>query len=228
MDPNGRCKISDFGTATLLSQAVGQVEKLRWLDLITTSGIGDTVLALNTSATIIQSAVDGKGPVALGTGTLNIDPALSLDEGLRGPAVAGTVVYMAPEAFSGEFSSAVDVYALGLTIVHAMTNVIPWSHLGISHLYGLVFHLCEFKPQHPIPEDAPSCLADLIADCIHPTATNRATVLDLMASEFLSVIPDNPSCRLHSVSVMNLTDFGRDANGKGEVDEWLDIPMIEG
>ena len=41
--------------------------------------------------------------------------------------IAGTSGYMAPEQFMGECSPASDIYSLGMTAVHLLTGVPPWS-----------------------------------------------------------------------------------------------------
>ena len=51
-------------------------------------------------------------------------------QALGGHAASGTFGYMSPEQFSGELSPSTDLYALGATLIHLLSQVSPWELRG--------------------------------------------------------------------------------------------------
>uniref|UniRef100_A0A7S1NBY2 Protein kinase domain-containing protein n=1 Tax=Eutreptiella gymnastica TaxID=73025 RepID=A0A7S1NBY2_9EUGL len=219
LTPEGRCKISDFGTAALMSQT--PLQPVRWTELLlcpppppstapSFSGGG-----ASTSAIILNTGMlHAKDNTAIGEHT-----AFLRGQNADHVVVAGTAVYMAPEAFDGTLSPATDVFALGMSLIHCMTDTQPWSHLGITQILELVSYLHGCRPLHPIPEDLPGSLTDLIGRCVDPIPQQRPRVPDIMDHVFLCTLPKDPSIKIHPAPQPHQIDAT-------EEDE--DIPIIEG
>ena len=66
-------------------------------------------------------------------------------------AVAGTPVYMSPEAINGKFGVASDIWALGCSILELVTGKAPWHHKHFENSTQLLFHIvtCGSGPEIP-------------------------------------------------------------------------------
>ena len=91
-----------------------------------------------------------------------------------GAALSGTLGYLAPECFRGEYSIASDLFALGVTL-HALLRGAPEPAASRSH--DLARHLSEasrsLEQREPLPEGTPAELAKLIAKLTEPSAARR-------------------------------------------------------
>ncbi|KXZ43568.1 hypothetical protein GPECTOR_87g431 [Gonium pectorale] len=86
-------------------------------------------------------------------------------------AAAGDFAYMAPEQFSAAgqavyLTPQTDMWALGATLLHALTGTPPWQGLGFGQvgLYGRSPNL---------PPDVPSELGAILQRCLDPVSRTR-------------------------------------------------------
>lgn len=88
---------------------------------------------------------------------------LNLAPGAEQTKIAGTLAYMAPEAFSNRYDSAVDVYSVGLTVLQCLTGRMPYGELREGQLY-------KAKHDGDLPADLGLIVheeaRDFIAQCI--------------------------------------------------------------
>jgi serine/threonine-protein kinase len=107
------------------------------------------------------------------------DEALLTDLGLGirlgGSAeIGGTALYMAPEAFAGEFTCAGDVYSLAATLFHLLTGQPPFPASSLPELLDRV------RRQLPQPDPrctaVPEALEQLLRAGLHPEPARRPTL----------------------------------------------------
>jgi serine/threonine protein kinase len=94
--------------------------------------------------------------------------------------VAGTVVYMAPECLVGRSSFPSDMWSLGMTVLHCVTGVRPWSHVKTPQGHAplepqLIWHICQPENEHLLPADLEPWLSGLIRGCLIRDPTQRLT-----------------------------------------------------
>jgi serine/threonine protein kinase len=97
----------------------------------------------------------------------------------RGTSIAGTLNYMAPEAFEPQaFAEGIgkhtDVWALACVIVEMRTGQNPWADMQMQQISRAVFDQ-QRTPQ--VPEDAPA--AALLRQCFERRPTKRPTAAEL-------------------------------------------------
>ncbi|KAG6514675.1 hypothetical protein ZIOFF_025044 [Zingiber officinale] len=107
------------------------------------------------------------------------------------PSVAGTPMYMAPEAARGEEQGApADVWALGCTVVEMATGRPPWPDIAdpIAALHRAGF--TENVPECPgwLSPDA----RDFVANCLRRDARERWTAEQLLRHPFVSKTTCSP------------------------------------
>ena len=110
----------------------------------------------------------GTGCVKLADFGLAMLLAATTDDGvLRG--LTGSPAYMAPEQFTGQFTPASDVYALGVIAFELLTNDLPFA----GGAEQLAYHHLRTAPA--VPADLPAVWADLLPTMLAKDPANRPT-----------------------------------------------------
>eukprot|EP01006_Ploeotia_vitrea_P055604 TRINITY_DN68014_c5_g1_i2.p1 TRINITY_DN68014_c5_g1~~TRINITY_DN68014_c5_g1_i2.p1 ORF type:complete len:675 (-),score=7.92 TRINITY_DN68014_c5_g1_i2:40-2064(-) len=96
--------------------------------------------------------------------------------------VAGTLLYMAPEAGAGILTPASDIWSLGVTFLELLTGQLPWVDLVCGGLNAMQIF---FKVYHDgvtlqIPDEVPDGFRDLILACCTRDHKTRPTVHKLL------------------------------------------------
>jgi serine/threonine-protein kinase len=108
------------------------------------------------------------------------DEALLTDFGIAAllaskGGVAGTLPYMAPEAFAGQVSPALDVYSLAVTLYQLVTGSVPFAGPDTSAYLDRVSpiptHSADRSPRPWNASSAPSCRPIRYADPGFATST---------------------------------------------------------
>jgi TonB family protein len=117
------------------------------------------------------------------TNILVVDDQLKLASDTLRPAgsfaacIGQPSAYDPPEASDGNFSTAGDIWSLGITVVEALTQHPPaWSDKGFDVL--------------SLPVDFPPMFAGIVRRCLNRNPVNRPTVADLQAP--LKPVPPAP------------------------------------
>jgi mitogen-activated protein kinase kinase kinase len=116
--------------------------------------------------------------------------------------LAGTPMYLSPEAVRGSTTAASDVWALGCTALELFTGRQPWAHLAseidMSTAMPLLFRLgtapppatlSDFSHAPPLPtvgDDVTSAFVDFLRCCFAYDATLRPTAEALLRHPFVS------------------------------------------
>ena len=103
----------------------------------------------------------------------------------------GTNAFMAPEIFtSGAYSSAVDIWGLGICVVEMLTGAPPLRNTHKTfpqfqaHYEKLQKQRCQSLPLPHLPVVTPEC-ADFIALCLHMRPEARPTCAKLMTHSWM-------------------------------------------
>lgn len=90
--------------------------------------------------------------------------------------IAGTPAYMAPEAFDGEVSPALDVYSLASTLFHLVTGEVPFPAKRLNELRDMI------KKGLPVPEPrferVPEPLEQLIRQALQHQPEHRPRLVE--------------------------------------------------
>ena len=106
--------------------------------------------------------------------------SLSLNAPVAGTFL-GTAVYMSPERLKGEsYSFASDVWALGLTILEAITAEPPFR--SAADFFALTLAACNGPV---VPAGLPADLSDWLSRCLQHDPKQRATASELLAHRWL-------------------------------------------
>lgn len=145
--------------------------------------------------------------------TSNASPR-ELENTLSG-TIIGTPGYMSPEQAMGrneDVSVASDIYSLGATLFHILTNKIPYIHTGIQIQKQSNFDVSVLKPAHPIDTDVciehvlkygnelslnqfgafPAPLDAICRKAMKYDATARYARAELLASDLEAWLADEP------------------------------------
>lgn len=106
--------------------------------------------------------------------------------------LVGTFAWMAPELSDeeGQYSSACDIYSLGITFWELATSKTPFAHIDGKRQMMIPIWAKQGK-REPIPQDCPKPLADLIQACwatepsTRPTAEQIVVRLKAVTGEFV-------------------------------------------
>ncbi len=97
----------------------------------------------------------------------------------------GTLLYMAPEQFSGgDLCERSDVYALGMVLYELVTGRTPFEHRDVIGLYREKLETPIVPPRHLLPE-VPDSLQNVILKALAPDPSDRPT----SAIEVASLLP---------------------------------------
>lgn len=109
--------------------------------------------------------------------------------------LAGTPLYLSPEAVRGHFSMGSDVWALACTLIQLATNKLPWDgQCPMDNNASLMFYLSDVPTDpvkkanhHPrIPDTLSDECKDFFKSCFHHDYTQRGTCRTLMRHKWIS------------------------------------------
>ena len=149
---------------------------------------------------------------------------LKSDSYLRG--LAGTLPYMAPEAFDGKRSVRTDLWAVGIIFYQLLSGSLPFPQREAMSLIGAIVRL---EPP-PLPSSVPKSLKDIVETCLqkdeklrYQSATEMKKALraatKLLVSTRLATIPTPPP----PVPPPDKPAFTAEARTQSEVKEGLTV-----
>jgi DNA helicase-2/ATP-dependent DNA helicase PcrA len=123
-------------------------------------------------------------------------------------SVAGTPIYMAPEAWQGKFLPQSDIYSLGTIIYEMLTGRAPFLAESLDDIRKLIFSGQPVKPSVLNPK-IPESLQKLILDCLDKDFNNRpdaSVLLEQLSAgkKIIRIEPVKPKAETKS-AVLSLT-----------------------
>lgn len=116
--------------------------------------------------------------------------------------VVGTVPYMSPEAVRGKFSTASDVWALGITMIELASGREVWPQFGKCDAFQLLLRIGRLQPPNhmpTIPQHLSDAAKEIIVSCLQFDASRRPSCGQLLSRPYFSDLRWSPS-GLESVS----------------------------
>jgi serine/threonine protein kinase len=104
-------------------------------------------------------------------------------------SLAGTPVYMAPEAIRGVCSFSSDIWSLGGSIVEMATGSPPWAELQLDDNIAFIFHIGLSTTGPPIPPHLSHEGQDFLRRCFIINSKDRPSCAELLLHPFVQ----NPS-----------------------------------
>ena len=109
----------------------------------------------------------------------------------NGQSTVGTVPYLAPECFKGNYSAASDVWALGASVLQMISGRTPWEELGSLGSIDLMIAI----RNRAAPDHAPSmsgvemsnALRAFLSRCFEVDPTKRPSAKELLKDPFIAV-----------------------------------------
>ena len=83
--------------------------------------------------------------------------------------IAGTPVYMAPEAFDGKRSAQTDVWSVGVIFYELLTGRLPYPQTDLASLVGAILT----RNPDPIPPSVPNALQEVVTNALQKDSTKR-------------------------------------------------------
>ncbi len=102
--------------------------------------------------------------------------------------IAGTPVYMAPEAFDGKRNQQTDVWSVGMMLYQMLVGRLPFT----GETYGEVMNAVLSKPPHPLPANVPQWLQQVVAEAIAKKPEARYQTATAMLSALTPSVPPSP------------------------------------
>ncbi|KAF8726243.1 hypothetical protein HU200_019699 [Digitaria exilis] len=123
-------------------------------------------------------------------------------------SVKGTLEFMAPELYTGNYNELVDVYAFGMCMLELVTCEYPYSECqGMGHIFK---NVSQGKKPAALYKVGDTEVRSFIDNCLAPAA-ERLSASELLRSSFL--MKDDPlSAPPISVSLFEIQNVTRDDN----------------
>jgi serine/threonine protein kinase len=185
----GKVKLTDFGTATLLTQA-------QTTNPAPTQDLSDAVPNL-------LHDKNGNSGGSGGSGNKN--------------TVVGTLLWMAPELVRGESqaSKASDVWSLGCAIIEMITAEFPWNEFDFEseeHIANLLKYTTE-PPE--VPDTKNRLIAEMARKCLQLDPAKRPTcqeLLQMLADQRNVVATEDPGLDTSDGMVRETVSFSESHN----------------
>eukprot|EP01006_Ploeotia_vitrea_P041813 TRINITY_DN66575_c5_g2_i1.p1 TRINITY_DN66575_c5_g2~~TRINITY_DN66575_c5_g2_i1.p1 ORF type:complete len:592 (-),score=40.92 TRINITY_DN66575_c5_g2_i1:36-1709(-) len=138
--------------------------------------------------------------------------------------VAGTLLYMAPEAGEGLLTPASDIWSLGITFAELITGEVPWAEFMVQGLnpMQIFFKIHALRLVPTLPPEVPQPLAELILRCCNWDPKERPSAEDLLGDPALNATYEfdklPPSKYAKEMASMR-SSKGRPARGSDD-DDW--------
>jgi serine/threonine protein kinase len=114
--------------------------------------------------------------------------------------VSGTPPYLSPDAISGQYSIASDIWAMGCTILELVTGVAPWTHLGMENTTQLIFKIGMYPDGYPLPDGLSAPLHELLSIMLHKDPKSRLDAGALLSCTWFTVPEDELPTTSHFAS----------------------------
>lgn len=171
-------------------------DALRGLDHLHTNGILHRDFKSDNVLTVSRLPSAGKA-AAFNTPLVKLSDFGSCKELLYGSVapttanVVGTVPYMAPEAITGKFSCASDVWAFGITFVELATpDQKLWEHLNCKDLFPLLLKIGSLRPPNHMPtlpvETLSPTAIEVIKACLAFDPSQRPSCASLLSMRYFA------------------------------------------
>jgi len=119
-------------------------------------------------------------------------------EGSLSASMAGTPVYMAPEAWSGKYSALTDIYSVGVILYEALTGINPFLDESVEKVREKVMKGIKIPPSSHNPS-IPKELDDAVMRAISPDVSRRphsASFFSSLLTSFSTSHPFVPSTKV--------------------------------
>lgn len=113
-----------------------------------------------------------------------------INNSMKTETLVGTVPFLSPEAVRGTYSAAVDIWAVGCSVVEFLTAQPPWSERGKLDQIAMIFHIGNLQAPNHIPSFPREGLSDellaFIEMCFVHDPKKRPTATDLLRHPFIT------------------------------------------
>jgi hypothetical protein len=116
---------------------------------------------------------------------------ISVGQAATTNSAVGTPYYLSPEACSGKFSFASDIWAIACTVVEVTSGAYPWSHLPLEMQQPvcLLYHIGgshgDTADHHPrLPEHLSKALQQLLRRCFSHDPALRPSAAELLSDPY--------------------------------------------
>ncbi|CAM0950096.1 unnamed protein product [Alopecurus aequalis] len=124
----------------------------------------------------------------------------------KAKSVKGTLEFMAPELFTGDYNELVDIYSFGMCMLEMMTCEYPYSECqGMAHIYKKISQ--GMKPA-VLSKVEDAGVRSFIEVCLAPVA-ERPTASELLKNSFLQKGGSSPVPPISISLVSSVTKDGR-------------------
>ncbi|KAK8881293.1 hypothetical protein M9Y10_004028 [Tritrichomonas musculus] len=122
----------------------------------------------------------------------------SMDDNIKHKDMKGTPMYMSPDAWSGNYSKASDVYSFAITMYEILTCQIPFIEMNI---FGIISKICIQGKRPEFKYGISDIYRDLIEKCWSQNMEDRPTF-----SEIVSYLK-NKSCLLENIDLTQFNEY---------------------
>lgn len=113
----------------------------------------------------------------------------------RTSTVGGTLAYMAPETFSGDYSAQSDIWSVGVILFEALTGALPYPQ---SSLNELILAIISHEPQ-TLPDTIPRPLQSIVFRALNRDLSQRFATAAEMRGALSAIL--HPSLNPSDVSI---------------------------